>query len=158
MKRLKTFFKYFLIITIFFIVSNILVFVIANTRYNPITCNITSSHYEITGSAKTSNIDVLINLYVENKEEVEQKSKYLKIEGYTKRDVEVITKYIEIGKLEPSQKKEIEIGLQQSKVTRIEISVVEQIPNNIEEKNKLSDGKMSLGTWIGALITLSIIL
>ena len=77
MERMKTFFKYLLLIVGFFIVSQVLIYLCITTAYKYINFESTSKQYVITGEAKAKNVDGFVKCTVMNPYNEVLKDKYI---------------------------------------------------------------------------------
>lgn len=154
MDRMKTFFIYFILVVLFFIFSQIMIYIGINTTYNskdihiktPLQMNIEVKATSINGFAKGK---------IHNNLEADIENKYLKLSFYSKNDVLMGTKYIEIDNLKANEEKDFEIRFNYNKVNRAVVEIVDDIENNSNiEENKQSDPNMGVATMISALILL----
>ena len=108
MSRMKTFLKYALWVVGFFILSDILISVGLNSLYRDIknTGNLDNriSIYQSEATAVNGRVRGTIN----NSGEDDLSNKFLKMDFYSKRDVFLGSKYIEIGKLGKDESKNFE--------------------------------------------------
>src|SRR5574344_589562 len=136
MNRMKTFFKYFLIIVIVYILSNIISYMLLKANYKNISCEVdavTPTTIEITKSKAS-----LVNGYAEgkitNNTSENINNKYLKFDCYTKRNVNVGTKYVEINNLASGEIQDFQIKYNYNQVDHIITSIV--------DKKDVSDTKL----------------
>ncbi len=125
MERMKTFFKYLLLIVGFFIVSQVLIYLCITTAYKYINFESTSEQYVITGEAKAKNVDGFVKCTVMNPYNEVLKGKYIKIDYYTKRETLLGTDYIEIGEIGTNDKKEFEISFEYDHVESVKANIVD---------------------------------
>ena len=140
MKRLKKFFIYFLLIVGFYIISQILISCIINLRYKNIQATAKDGN-TIVVVAEASQIDGIANCKVINLQAEPMENKYLKVDCYSKDNILLGTKYIEMGRIGAKDKKEYEVRFNYKKVKRVETEIVDEIPKSISEEDKKSDEK-----------------
>lgn len=151
MARMKTFFIYFILVIVAFVVSQVLIYVAINTTYSYKSVEIKNSAInEI--QVKTTSINGFAKFKFD--EEKVDSQKYIKLECYTKNDILIGTKYIKIEQLESNDKDEFEIRFNYNKIDKATIDIVDNIPENITEEQKISDPKMTAAMTISALIFL----
>ena len=150
MARLKTFFIYFILVVVAFAVSQVLIYVAINTTYNYKNVEIKNTQIKEAEVKATS-----INGYARFKldDNVDTK-KYVKVECYTKNDILIGTKYIKIEQLQANDKNEFEIRFNYNRIDKATIDIVDEILENVDEEQKVSDPKMTAATVISALIFL----
>ena len=151
MARMKTFFIYFILVVVAFVVSQVLIYVAINTTYNYKNVEIKTTQIKEAEVKATS-----INGYAKFKfadDNVDTK-KYVKVECYTKNDVLIGTKYIKVEQLQANDKNEFEIRFNYNRIDKAIIDVGDEIPENVNEEQKVSDPKMTAAMTISALIFL----
>ncbi len=159
MKRMKTFFKYFVIMAIVYILVDIVSYLFLRASYKNISCensNTNSINVKITKSKAS-----LVNGYAEgeitNDTNETIKDKYLKFDCYTKRNVNVGTKYVEINNLASKEIQDFQIKYNFNQVDHIITSIVDKkdiADTNILDIN-LDDFKKDKNNrfvWFAALI------
>ena len=153
MPRLKTFSKYLLWIILFFIFSQLMIYVALNTtyRYKAVeskTPLITQAEVQATSVDGFAKCKILNNTqtYIENK--------YIKIDCYSKNSVLMGTKYIKIDKIATNEEKEYEVRFNFNKVDNVTMQIIDNIPQTATEEQKVSDPKMNAAMLISALILL----
>ncbi len=146
MARLKTFLMYASWVIIFFIFSQIMIFIAINTTYKYKNVEVqTTSILEAEVQATS------VNGFAKCKVANNMQSKYIKLECYSKNDILMGTKYI---KIETNEEKEFEIRFNYSRVDNAKITIVNEIPEDIKEEQKISDPEMNAAMLISALILL----
>lgn len=139
MKRIKTFIKYLIIFLIVYFGVNFLSFQIIKSTYKTkgVSANFTSPSVEISDS-KATITNGYINGKVTNTTGNTLENQYLKLDFFSKRDVNVGTKYIDLGTLEPNAVKDFSLKYNFDNVDNIVLSVLDKssIP---EEDLKLLD-------------------
>ena len=111
MNRMKTFFKYLLLVILFYVFSNIMINALFKVSYSDIKeydINVADVYVDVT-EAKASKRNGYINGIVKNNTSKTVENKYLKITMISKYGNELGEKYIKIDKLEPTQLRKFEI-------------------------------------------------
>jgi hypothetical protein len=140
MKRMKTFAIYALIVIAFFIFSNVMINVALKAQYNKINTYITeNSNVEIDiNEAKATYVNGYVGgKIVNNGEEISKI--YIKIDLYTKRDVYMGTKYIQIDNLDQDETQDFRIGFKYTDVDYAKISLVNEVSTEEPESSFISD-------------------
>lgn len=156
MARVKTFFIYFLLVVIFFIYSQIMIYIGINTTYQYKDVEIKTT-IPIEATIKATSVNGVANIKIKNTTTVNLENKYLKIECYSKHGTVMGTKYIEIGKIEEAEEKEFEVRFNYNKVEKAVINIIEEKEveeKNISQEDKISDKEMGLATMIASVILL----
>ncbi len=156
MARVKTFFIYFILVVAFFIFSQIMIYIALNTTYQYKSIEIKTT-IPIQVEVQATSIDGFAKGKVINNTENEIQNKYIKIECYSKHDVLMGTKYIQIDKVGAKEEKEFEVHFNFNKVDRALIDIVDEKTiqeQNIKEEEKTSDPQKGLAAMISALILL----
>lgn len=125
MARIKTFFKYLLIVIGFFIISQILIYLSIITSYEYITFEDISEEYTIVGEAKAKKIAGIVKFTIINPEEEPLKDKYIKLEYYSKRENLLGVDYIKIDEIGAKDKKEFETDFKYENVKIVKIDIVQ---------------------------------
>lgn len=146
MTTLKKFLMYGSWVLLFFIFSQIMIYVAINTTYKYKNVEISSASITQAEVQATS-----INGFAKGKITEGTQNKYIKIECYSKNDVLMGTKYI---KIETNEEQEFEVKFNYSRVDNAKIEIVDEIPNDITEEQKISDPEMNAAMVITALILL----
>ena len=123
MERLKTFGKYALMVILFWIFSDILIYAGLNSTYKDMEQRGTIPEGIQVVQMQSTKVNGRINLQLNNKE---LSGKYLKIDLYSDMGNILGTQYIEIGNIEENQTKSIETYFEISDIKSYEISVVDQ--------------------------------
>lgn len=125
MARMKTFFIYALIIVGFYLLSNLLIEVGLNSRYKDIqrTDNLTQvGIYQ----AEATKVNGRIRGTITNSEPEELNGKYVKIEFFSKRNVSLGNKYIEVISLKEKETAPFEIFFKLKDVATYNVSIVNE--------------------------------
>lgn len=155
MARMKTFFIYLLLVVAFFIFSQVMIYIAINTTYKYKKVEVkTTIPIEI--EVQATSINGFAKGKINNDRDENIQNKYLKIECYSKNNVLMGTKYIKIDEVKAKEEKEFEVRFNFSKVDRAVIDIIDesQLDDNIQDKDKVSDGKLGLAAGISALILL----
>lgn len=156
MARMKTFFIYFLLVVAFFIFSQIMIYFGLNTTYQYKNVEIKTT-IPMEAVVKATSVDGIANIKIKNTDGANLENKYLEIACYSKHDVEMGTKYIEIGKINNAEEKEFEVRFNYNKVEKVFVDIVDEEKleeKNIPEEDRVSDEQMGLAAMISALILL----
>lgn len=148
MSRMKTFAKYVIWIVLFWILSDVLIYLGINSTYKNIEKRGEIPKgieiVQMQSTAVNGRTKIKIN-------DSKLSDKFLKIILYSSTGVELGTQYLEIGKIKENETKEIETYFKISEVKSYEISVV-------EEKGVSTEGFMDTAlsglTVLGILIKL----
>lgn len=146
MATLKKFLMYGSWVILFFIFSQIMIFIAINTTYK---YKKVESYSTLITQAEVKATSV--NGFAKFKVKSGAQNKYIKIDCYSKNDVLMGTKYI---KIETNEEQEFEVRFNYSKVDNAKVNIVDQIPQDIEEDQTMSDPKMNAAMLISALILL----
>ena len=129
MDRLKTFAKYAIWIILFWIFSDILIYVGLNTTYKDMQ-NIGTIPAGIQVSQiQSTKVNGRIKLSIENEE---LSGKYIKIDLYSDMGNVLGTQYIEIGNISKDETKNIETYFKISDIKAYEISIVDEMGETTE--------------------------
>lgn len=146
MATLKKFLMYGSWVILFFIFSQIMIFIAINTTYK---YKKVESYSTLITQAEVKATSV--NGFAKCKVKSGAQNKYIKIDCYSKNDVLMGTKYI---KIETNEEQEFEVRFNYSKVDNAKVDIVDQIPQDIEQEQTMSDHKMNAAMLISALILL----
>ena len=80
-------------------------------------------------------------------------NKYLKIDMFSKRDVLLGTKYVNIGYLKPNREQDFRIGFKYTNVDYCRLDVVDEIPETVTDSQFASD-ELRGATLLAAVIML----
>ena len=129
MSRMKTFAKYAIWLILFWILSDILIYLGINSTYKDIDRKgeIPTGIEVVEMQATTVNGRTKINVNDTN-----LSGKFLKIDLYSSTGVNLGTQYLEIGKVRENEIKEIETYFKISEVKSYEITVVEEMGKSTE--------------------------
>lgn len=150
MKRMKTFFIYFLLVVIFFIYSQAMIYLAINSTYQHKSIDI-NTELPVSAQVIATSVNGKANIKVTNNTENIIENKYIKLECYSKNNVLMGTKYIKIDKIETDEEKEFEVRFNFNKVDRAVISIVEEqelTDAKATEEQKESDPQMGLAALI----------
>lgn len=151
MGRLKTFAKYAIWVILFWILSDILIYLGINSTYKEIEQKgETPNGVEIVQvEATTVNGRVKINI-----NDISLSGKFAKIDLYSSTGTNLATQYIELGDIKENENKEIETYFKISEVKSYEISITDEAGKSTEG---FMDTALSTITILGILIKLFIL-
>lgn len=129
MSRVKTFAKYALLIIIFWIFSDILIYVGINTTYKDMqNIGVLPTGVQVLQMQSTK-VNGRIKLTVDNEN---LSGKYIKIDLYSDMGNILGTQYIEIGNIRENETKSIETYFKISDIKSYEISIVDEMGETSE--------------------------
>lgn len=134
MSRMKTFFKYFLALVIFYIFSNLMISAflkISFTELKDYQINTEPLYVDVT-EAEASNRNGHIYGIVKNTSESVVENKYLKFSLLSKNGNILGEKYVRIDRLEVNQLKKYEVSFECSEVKSFRIDLVDSKPEDIK--------------------------
>ena len=134
--RIRTFGIYALCVILFFIFSNLTI----NVTLEPID-TYKSEPYGIgidIKEARATYVNGYVGGNISNKNDTISKV-YMKIDLYTKRDVLIGTKYIEINDLKQNQTQEFRIGFKYTDVDHANINLVDEVSKDTPEEAFISE-------------------
>lgn len=140
MKRMKTFGLYALCVILFFIFSNLMINIALKASYNPIDTYKTEPNgimIDINEAKAT-----YVNGYVGGKITSQKENAintYIKIDLYTKRDVCMGTKYVEIANLKQNETQDFRMGFQYTDIDYARITLVDEVPQEVPEESFISN-------------------
>jgi len=123
--RIRTFGIYALCVILFFIFSNIMIDIALKATYDPIDTYKTEPsgmQIDIT-EAKATYVNGYVGGSIKNNNSEIQKT-YIKIDLYTKRDVYMGSKYIELNNLKQAETRDFRIGFQYTDIDHANITLV----------------------------------
>lgn len=125
MDRLKTFLKYALWIIGFFILSNFLIYVGLNSNYRDLERKDSIQQVQIY-QAEATKVNGRIRGLIQNSNNENLDGKYIEVDLYSKRDVFLGRKYIQIENLEQGQSQAFEMLFKLQDVSSYKISIVDE--------------------------------
>lgn len=156
MERMKVFLKYIIIIALFWVFSNLIIYVSINGRYKNIDVQIPNDIPKlIIKDSKATSINGYVKGSIKNNTDDIINKTYVKIECYSERNIKLGTKYILIENLEQNKEKDFEMYFKFSNVNYVVISTTDT-PINATEEEFLSE-KVSSYVLVGTLICLFLI-
>ena len=159
MARMKTFFIYFLLVVAFFIFSQIMIYIAINTTFQYKSIELkTTIPMEV--EVQATSVNGFAKGKIINNTESEIQNKYIKVECYSKHDILMGTKYIEIDKVGAKEEKEFEVHFNFDRVDKAVIDIVDETElenQNVTEEQKISDPEKGLAAMIVAVILLTFI-
>lgn len=154
MSRLKTLFKYVLWIVMFAILSEFLINVGLNSTYKQLERKDNIEQVQIYQSEATI-VNGRIRGLITNSSSNNLSGKYLEFDFYSKNDVLLGKKYIQVNDLQDKQTQSIELLFKLKNVVYYNISVVDQKPDDEEIEllpKDLTKPEVILGTALVLLI------
>ena len=151
MARLKTFFKYALIIVAFWIFSDIIIYLSVNSAYTNIDSQVyTNSPEIIVGESKATYINGFVKGIIKNNTNEIINDKYLKIDLYSARDINLGTKYIKIENLQVNESQNFEMWYKFTDVDYATFIVTDNIENSTQEEfiSQETAGYLIIGTLL----------
>jgi len=153
MKRLKTFSIYVLLIAAFWIVSDIIIYLSINGTYNDKETKVyISSPKVIVEESKATSINGYIKGSIKNNTQEIITDKYLKIDMYSARDVNLGTKYVKIDSLQSNESQEFEMWYEFSNVDYAILTTTNEDVNIGE--SEFSSRKITIYLLFGKLMML----
>lgn len=125
MDRLKTFLKYVIWIVLFFIFSEFLINVGLNSSYKDIKRRDETAQVEIS-QAQATLVNGRMKGTIKNSPDDYLTGKYVRIDFYSKRNVFLGKRYIEINTTEATTEQDFSIYFELEGVTEYEISIVDE--------------------------------
>ncbi len=154
MKRMGTLLKYVLWIVAFWILSDFLINVGINSTYKPIDCINKDSQIEVY-QAEATLVGGRVKGVIHNTEQNDISNKFIKLQLFSSRDVELGTRYIEIGNVEPNGISPIELYYKIDNVKYYTMEIVDEKENIEDESIELLPHAMSKAEVIwGVILTL----
>lgn len=130
MDRMKTFFKYLLLLVICYFGSNTLIYAAINNTYEDIANYqyINSSSLEVTvDEAKSTSLNGYIKGTIKNSSGSKIKEQYIKIDFYSARKVNMGTKYVKVENLKAKETINFDLEFKFSNVSYCTITTVDKI-------------------------------
>ncbi len=154
MDRMKTFLKYALWLILFMIFSEILINVGLNSTYKKIERQDNVSQVNVY-QAEATLVNGRIRGLIINSQEQNLSGKFLEIEFYSKRDVLLGRKYIQIEQLEQKGTQSFEVLFKLKEVAKYKIDIVDQKKDG-GEIDLLPDELTKPEIWVVTFMTLLI--
>lgn len=156
MKRLKTFFIYALLIAALWLFSDIVIYLTINGTYKPIDSKVyISSPQVLITENRATYVNGIVKGSVKNNTEETINDMYLKIDMYSKRDVNLGTKYVKIENLEKNEIQEFEMGYKYTDVGYVVITDTDNVEN--VTLDQFDSQKINFYALIGTLMFLYLI-
>lgn len=147
---------YSLLVVLFFIFSRILIYIAINTTYAYKQFDFkTDLKAQITVEA--TSVNGIVKGNIEKTEFEKIQNKYIKLDYYTKNEVHLGTKYVEVGTLEDKENFEFEMRTNYNHIDRVEIDIVDDVSDEPEEF-KISDKEMEIKALLTALFLIKFVL
>ena len=154
MKRMKRFLHYLLMIVLFFILSEILIYISLNSVYDPISRRNNDVAQVSVSDAKATLVNGYVIGTIKNSEENNLNGKFLKVDFYSKIGNELGTKYIPISGFRENQIKDFEVHFKLQDIESYSISIVDQAGKEIDDS--FYDEEISTLTRIVTLLVLKL--
>lgn len=154
MDRMKTFFKYALWLILFIILSEVLINVGLNSTYKKIERQDNVSQVNVY-QAEATLVNGRIRGLITNPQEQDISGKFLEIEFYSKRDVFLGRKYIQIEQLETNGTQSFEALFELKEVAKYKIDIVDQKKDG-GEIDLLPEELTKTEIWVAAFFALLI--
>ncbi len=129
MARMKTFFIYFLLVVLFFIYSQIMIYIGVRTTYKDKDVEIETT-IPMEAQVKATSVNGIANVKIKNTTDKDIEGKYIKLECYSKHDTLMGTKYIQINQIGENEEKEFEIEFKYNEVEKAIITIVDEMPSS----------------------------
>ncbi len=129
MARMKTFFIYFLLVVLFFIYSQIMIYIGVRTTYKDKDVEIETT-IPMEAQVKATSVNGIANVKIKNTTDKDIEGKYIKLECYSKHDTLMGTKYIQINQIGKNEEKEFEIEFKYNEVEKAIITIVDEMPSS----------------------------
>ena len=129
MARMKTFFIYFLLVVLFFIYSQIMIYIGVRTTYKDKDVEIETT-IPMEAQEKATSVNGIANVKIKNTTDKDIEGKYIKLECYSKHDTLMGTKYIQINQIGENEEKEFEIEFKYNEVEKAIITIVDEMPSS----------------------------
>ncbi len=149
----KKFFMYAIWVIVFFIFSQIIIYVTLNTTYKNITIELKKDIFKEV-EAKATSINGYVKYKIDESIETEIKDKYIKVETYSKNGTQMGSKYIKVNDTTKDKDGKEELRFNFNRVDKIELDIVDEIPLNVTEEQKHSDPRLKGVMLISALVLL----
>lgn len=134
MSRMKTFFKYALVVILFYIFSNVMINAFFKVSYTNITnydINVTEAFVDVT-EAKVSKRNGYINGIIKNNTDKIIENRYLKFSMLSKNGNVLGEKYVRIDKLEINQIRNFEVKFDYDNVKSFRIEMTDTKSEEID--------------------------
>lgn len=138
--RVRTFGIYALCVILFFIFSNIMIEISLKSSYEAIDTykEVPSGITMDISEAKATYVNGYVGGTITNKNQTSLNT-YIKIDLYTKRDVCMGTKYVQVTDLVQNETQDFRMGFKFTDVDYARISLVNEVPENEPEESFISD-------------------
>ena len=153
MDKIKKYLMYFLIVIAFFILSDFLIYVGLNSSYRDIERQDSVEEVSIY-QAEATKVNGRIRGLIQNPNGEGLNGKYVEVDLYSKRDVILGTKYVEINYLQSQETQEFRMGFRFTDVEYAKIELVDEVGENATPDSFVSDnlGGIALLTVVAFLI------
>ena len=134
MDRMKTFFKYFLMVVLFFIFSEVMINIFFKISYKDIhnyKIEVNDLFVDVT-EAKATSRNGYINGIIKNKNDKAIENKYLKIIFMSEKNKEIGESYVKIDKIESNQLRKFEVKFDYDNVKTFKIEMTDTKPEDVD--------------------------
>lgn len=133
MDRMKTFFKYFLIVVLFYVFSNLMINAFFKVSYKDIKgdINVIDVYVDVNEAKATSRNGYIKGIVKNNSEKVIE-NKYLKVTFLSKNKNSLGEKYIKIDKIESQQLRNFEVKFDYDNVKSYKIELTDTKPEEVD--------------------------
>lgn len=125
MKKMKTFFGWFVFLVLFIIISEIIINISLNSSYKNLGRKDSTEGVNVY-QAEATYVNGRIRGIVENTGNPNIQGKFLKVDIYSERDVNLGTKYIDLSELKEGDKTNFEIFYKFQNTSYYDISIVDE--------------------------------
>lgn len=134
MSRMKTFFKYFLIVVIFYIFTNLMINAFFKISYKDMHgYRIEAEEVFVdVNEAKATSRNGYIKGIVKNNNDYTIENKYLKVSMLSKNNNVLGEKYVKIDKIEPEQLRNFEVKFDYDNVKTFKIELTDTKPEDVD--------------------------
>lgn len=125
MKKMKTFFGWFVFLVLFIIISEVIINIALNSSYKNLSRKDTTEGVNVY-QAEATYVNGRIRGIVENTGNPDIEGKFLRVDIYSERDVILGTKYIDLTDLKKGENKPFEIFYKFQNTSYYNISIVDE--------------------------------
>ena len=152
----KKFMMYAIWVILFFIFSKVMIYVAINSTYKNILIKVDNSLIT-RAEVKANAVSGTAKITLKNNTSSDLQNKYIAVNCYSKNNVLMGTKYINIAELTQNQEKEYETRFNFNKVDNVKIDIIDELPKDTNKQQILPDKEMTGMVLIGAIIVLMFI-
>lgn len=134
MGRIKTFLVYISWVVILYVVSDFLINVGLNSTYRDMQRLDNTDHVKIY-QAEATMVNGRIKGLITNEGANDLNNKYLKIQLYTIRNIEIGKKYIKISDIDRNNSKPFELNFQMQDISKYKLSIITEKEKKLDDAN-----------------------